>query len=45
MHKNAEKTYFNHKHFTVQDKQWTHEQLSLVVDHSDNNTVLRIKWI
>ncbi len=32
---------------TVQDKQGTHEQLSLnkhtAVDHSDNNTVLRIK--
>ncbi len=34
--------------FTVQDKQETHEQLSLnkkitTVDHSGNNTVLRIK--
>ncbi len=34
---------------TVQDKQGTHEQLSLnkhtAVDHSENNTVLRIKGV
>ncbi len=57
IHKNAEKpkNLWKLKDFfrrtagslTVQDKQGTHEQLSLnkktSVDHSGNNTVLRIK--